>query len=212
MVNYKYYIILFCNKKRRKVLHKSAKRSTIMNHWQERKTQKQPSYTKTNSGKKRTKMNFELALVFPKTRWSTKTYSKDELGRNVEIKMDDEKQRIKYLIPYWEEELIYDYDAKKRIHYHQMMRYINVIQDVAQIFTLNNKLIVQVEDNIRMYGNKNIDDTERLFEIIKGDLLKRNKGNFIFIKDVTTHQRSLLYDFLEKRGYKRSVLFRHYSY
>lgn len=184
-----------------------------MRHWQEYKTQKEPPHVKTNSGKKRTKMVFELALVFPKTRWSTKTYSKDELGRNVEIKLDnDDKQRIKYLIPYWEEELIYDYDVKKRIHYHQMMYYINGIQDIAQIFTLNNKVIVQVEDTIKMYGNKNIDDANRLFETIKSDLLKRNKGNFIFIKDVTTHQRSLLYDFLEKRGYNREVLFRHYSY
>ena len=184
-----------------------------MRHWEEYKTQIQPPHIKTNSGKKRTKMNFELALVFPKTRCSTKTYSKDELGRNVEIKLDDDdKFRIKYLIPYWEEELIYDYDTKTRIHYHQVIRYINGIQDIAQIFTLNNKLIVQVEEDTKMYGNKNIPDTERLFETIKSDLLKRSKTNFIFVKDVTTHQRSLLYDFLEKRGYKRETLFRHYSY
>lgn len=184
-----------------------------MRHWQEYKTQQQPSHIKTNSGKKRTKLNFELALVFPKTRWSTKTYSKDALGRNVEVKLDnDDKQRIKYLIPYWEEELIYDYDTKTRIRYHQIIRYINGIQDIAQIFTLNNKVIVQVEDTIKMYGNKNIDDANRLFDTIRTDVLKQKLGNFIFIKDVTTHQRSLLYDFLEKRGYKRSVLFKHYSY
>lgn len=185
-----------------------------MNAWREYKTQKQPPYIKTNSGKKRTEMKFELALVFPVTRWSvnTKTYGKDDLGRNVEIKMKNKKQRIKYIIPYWEEELIYDFDAKNRIRYHQMMRYINTIQDVAQIFTLNNKLFVQVEDNIKMYGNKNIDDANRLFEIVKNDLHKKNKKNFIFVKDITTHQRSLLYDLLESKGYKRIELFRHYSY
>jgi hypothetical protein len=63
-----------------------------------------------------------------------------------------------------------------------------------------------------MFGNKNIADTERLFEIVKTDLIKRDKRNFIFVKDITTYQRSLLYEMLEAKGYKRTELFRHYSY
>lgn len=183
-----------------------------MNAWYEYKTQRKPQYVKLNSGKKRTPMNFELALVFPKTRWSTKTYAKDEMGRNIQIDIDNDKQRIKYLIPYWEEEYVYDFDRKKRIRYHEMMLYINQIDDIAQIFTLNNKLFVQVENKIKMYGNKNIDDTVRLFEIVRDDLLKRDKKNFIFVKDVNRTQRTLLYDLLESKGYKRSELFKHYSY
>jgi len=211
-VTYKYFIILFCNKKRRKVMHKSAKRSTIMSAWQEFKTQKQPPYVKTNSGKKRTEMNFELGLIYPMNRWATKSYTRDKLGRNVELKIDNEKQRIKYIIPYWEEEYIYDFDAKERIRYHQMMRHITSINEIAQIFTLNNKMFVQVENEIKMYGNKNIDDANRLFDIVRDDLLGKNKNNFIFVKDINTHQRVLLYNLLESKGYKRSELFRHYSY
>lgn len=193
-------------------MYKSAKRSTIMNAWQEFKTQKRPAYVKTNSGKKRTEMNFELGLIYPNNRWSTKSYTRDSLGRNIELKMDNEKQRIKYMIPYWEEEYIYDFDAKDRIRYHQMMRHINAINEIAQIFTLNNKLFVQVENEIKMYGNKNIDDANRLFDIVREDLLRKNKTNFIFVKDISTHQRVLLYDLLESKGYKRTELFRHYSY
>jgi hypothetical protein len=51
-----------------------------------------------------------------------------------------------------------------------------------------------------------------LFELIKSDLLKRKRGNFLFVKDITTHQRKLLYEMLESKGYKRTELFRHYSY
>lgn len=193
-------------------MFKSAKRITIMNAWREFKTQKQPPYVKTNSGKKRTEMNFELGLIFPNNRWAGKSYTRDSLGRNVELKIDNEKQRIKYIIPYWEEEYIYDFDIKDRIRYHQMMRYINSIQEIAQIFTLNNKIFVQVENDIKMYGNKNIDDANRLFDIIKNELLRKNRGNFIFVKDINRHQRILLYDFLESKGYKRAILFKHYSY
>jgi hypothetical protein len=86
------------------------------------------------------------------------------------------------------------------------------INDIGQIFTLNNKLFVQNENDIRLYGNKNIKDAERLFDLVREDLLKKKKSNFIFVKDVTTAQRKLLYTLLESKGFKRTELFRHYSY
>jgi hypothetical protein len=92
------------------------------------------------------------------------------------------------------------------------MNKITPITEIAQIFTLNNKIFVQIEEDIKLYGNKNKDDSERLFNIIKEDLVRRKKGNFIFVKDITTHQRTLLYNLLELKGFKRRELFRHYSY
>jgi hypothetical protein len=92
------------------------------------------------------------------------------------------------------------------------MEYILSVKEIAQIFTLNKNLFVQVEEEIKMFGNKNINDSERLFEIVKEDLIKRKKGNFIFVKDITTHQRTILYNLLESKGFKRSQLFKHYSY
>jgi hypothetical protein len=86
------------------------------------------------------------------------------------------------------------------------------VEDISQIFTLNNKILLQIEDTFRMFGNKNIDDALRLFELIKEDILKKKRGNFFFVKDITTHQRKLLYDMLESKGFKRTELFRHYSY
>jgi hypothetical protein len=126
--------------------------------------------------------------------------------------MEDAKLRIKEIIPYWKEELIYDFQTKKRIRYHEMLASIMEISEIGQIFTLNNKLFVQVEDDIRLYGNKNITDAERLFGLVREDLLKKKKGNFIFVKDVTTAQRKSLYTLLESKGFKRTELFRHYSY
>ena len=134
------------------------------------------------------------------------------MGRNIEAVMMDENFRIKEIIPYWDEEKIFDFKIKKRIRYHDMMEQILPIRDIAQIFTLNNKIFVQVENDITVYGNKNPTDAERLFELIREDLVKKKRGNFIFVKDVTTHQRKLLYNMLVEKGFKRTELFRHYSY
>lgn len=207
-----YSIVLFCNKKKVKTLYTCKKRSTLYEHWREFKTQKKPPYLKLIGGKRNLNLVYELALIFPNNRWATAVYVRDSLGRNIEAKIENNKYRIKEIIPYWKEELIYDYEKKERIRYHEMMEKILSIKDIAQIFTLNNKLFVQIENDIRLYGNKNISDTERLFEIVKNDVLKKGKGNFIFVKDITTQQRKLLYNLLEQKGFKRTELFRHYSY
>lgn len=212
MKNGKYFIVLFCNKKRIKVLYKCMKRTTITEYWHEFKTQRKPPFLKLQGGKRKQEQIFELALVFPNNRWATKTWVKDSLGRNQEAKIEDEKFRIKEIIPYWKEELIYDFQVKKRIRYHEMMEKITPITEIAQIFILNNKLFVQVENDVKLYGNKNREDANRLFEIVREELTSKKRGNFIFVKDVTTHQRKLLYDFLVSKGFNRRELFRHYSY
>jgi hypothetical protein len=155
---------------------------------------------------------YELALVFPNNRWSTKTFVKDSLGRLIEAKYEDDKFRIKEIIPYWKEELIYDFQKKTRIRYHELLDSILSVTEIAQIFTLNNKLFIQNENDVFLYGNKNIKDTKRLFELVREDVLSKKRGNFIFVKDVSTAQRKILYKLLESKGFKKSELFRHYSY
>lgn len=212
MKNGKYFIVLFCNKKKVRILYKCMKKNTVYEYWREFKTQRKPEFIKLQGGKRKQELVFELGLIFPNNRWATKTYIKDSLGRNMEAIIENDKFRIKEMIPYWDEELIYDFNSKKRIRYHQMMEYISTISEIAQIFTLNNKLFVQIENDIRLFGNKNINDAERLFEIVKAELIRKKRGNFIFVKDITTQQRKTLYALLESKGFKRSELFRHYSY
>lgn len=188
------------------------KRTTATEYWHEFKTEKKPDFIKIQGGKRNQEQIYELALVYPNNRWATKTYVRDSLGRNVEAIIENDKFRIKEMVPYWKEELIYDFQTKKRIRYHEMMEQILKISEIAQIFTLNKNIFIQIENDVRLFGNKNINDSDRLFNIIKSDITKRKKGNFLFVKDITTHQRKLLYQMLESKGYKRSELFRHYSY
>jgi hypothetical protein len=212
MKDKKYFIVLFCNKKRVKILYRCMKRTTVYEYWREFKTEKKPPFIKLQGGTRKKELIYELALVFPNNRWATSAWVKDSMGRNQEASIEGGKFRIKEIVPYWQEELIWDFSIKKRIRYHQMMEYILSVKEIAQIFTLNKNLFIQVEDDIRMFGNKNLNDSERLFNIVKEDLIKRKRGNFIFVKDITTHQRTILYNLLESKGFKRSQLFKHYSY
>ena len=212
MKNGKYFIVLFSNKKKIKILYKCMQKTTVYEYWREFKTQRKPPFVKVQGGKRNQDLIFELALIFPNNRWVTQVWVKDSLGRNEPAIIEDNKFRIKEIVPYWQEELIYDFQTKKRIRYHEMMEYITSVKDIAQVFTLNKNLFVQIENDVKMFGNKNKFDSERLFDIVREDLLKRGRGNFIFVKDINTHQRTLLYNLLESKGFKRTELFRHYSY
>jgi hypothetical protein len=209
---FKYAIVLFENQKKIKVLYKCMQRKTVYEYWREYKTEKKPPFVKLQGGKRRQELVYELGLLLPNNRWSDQVWVKDSLGRNQKAILENDNLRIKEIIPYWVEEKVYDYDNGKRIRYHEMMEQILPINDIAQIFTLNNKLFVQIEDNVRYFSCKNLIDTERLFEIVKNDLLNRKRGNFMFVKDVSTQQRKMLYAMLIAKGYKKSELFRHYSY
>jgi hypothetical protein len=179
------------------------------------KTEKKPRYTKEYGGKRNQQLDYELALIYPDNRWAKKktVVKRDEFGRLYEAGVDMKGFRMKEIVPYWQEEKIYDHDNKGHIRYHQLLDLLVEVDEIAQIFTLNTKLFLQIEDNIRMFGNKNLYDSDRLFDLLREDLLKhKKKGNFIFVKDITTTQRKTLYNLLEKKGYKRTDLFRHYSY
>jgi hypothetical protein len=211
----KYMIVVMLNKKRKKVLHKSNKRTTINEYWRECKTQKKPPYCAENRGRSRAKLNFHLMLVYPNNRWAKndeKFHITDHLGRSQEVFIESDEYRIKEIIPWWEPEKIYDFQQKKHIYFEEMFEIINKITEYAQIFTLNNKIFVQIDDDVTVYKNKNLNDTQRLFTLLQSELLKKKRTNFMFVKDVTSYQRKLLYDILEPKGFSRNELFRHYSY
>ena len=211
-MKWKYMIILFANKKKDKIVYKCMQRTTVYEYWREFRTQRKPRFVKLQGGRRREEKLYELALVFPNNRWATATYVKDSLGRNQEAIIDNNKYRIKEIIPYWKEELVYDFQQKKRIRYHEVLEQFMPVTEIGQVFSLNKNLFLQVDDEIKMFSNKNLNDSERLFELIKEDLLAKKKTNFIFVKDVTTYQRKQLYNLLESKGINRRMLFKHYSY
>jgi hypothetical protein len=211
-----YMVVLFLNGAKKKVLHKTNNRLNIHEFWRECKTQKRPLYCAEVRGRARTVLNFELALIYPKNRWSPaddKFYKKDGMGRNQPINLNNaDEYRVKEVIDWWEPEKIYDFQQKKHIFFEEMFGIIEKITELSQIFTLNNKIFVQIDDDITVYKNKNLKDTSRLFNILRSELLNKKRKNFIFVRDVTSYQRKMLYKLLEGKGFSKNELFRHYSY
>lgn len=207
----RYMIVLFRNKQVIKVFHNTMRKGDITDKWHELKTEKKPEFIRSNNNRGKERI-YELALIYPQDKRSKPTYTRDSLGRNIEVKIESEKHRVKEIIPYWVEETIYDYETKKRLRFFQFIEIFSSVTEIAQIFKLNNKIVLQIDDKLRMFGNKNNNDSNRLFDLLREDLLEKKRGNFIYVKDVTTVQRMRLYNMLVEHGYNRKTLYRHYSY
>ena len=215
--DYRYQILLFKNKKKVKILKVAQKLKTIMRYWQDIKGTVKPRFTVEYKGRDGTarnqKVNYELVLLYPPNkRVKTGVYVKDELGRIKEAKICDENYRIKEIFPFWMEEKIFDLQANRHIRYHELLEKILTHQEIGQIFKLNTKLIVQIDDNFEIYEVKNLNDSNRLFDLVREDILEKKRGNYLFVKDVSSSQRSYLYKILVNKGYKWSWLVKHYSY
>jgi hypothetical protein len=203
--------------KRKKVVYSTNKRTTITEKWNECKAQVKPLYYAENRGRSRAKLNFKLLLIYPKNRWSKSDpcYERDDLGRLVPLNGDAEKnpyQVIHDFIPWFEPEKIYDAQQKKHIFFEEMLEIVSNIKDSGTIYTLNNKVIVHVDNDVWLYQNKNVNDTKRLFLLLRSQIYKMKKTNFIFSNPTTVAAKKHIYDMLVDMGHKRSELLRHYSY
>ena len=73
------------------------------------------------------------------------------------------------------------------------------------ISKLNNKMVVQDDDNYFLFSLKNESDCERCLTIIEGSVEKKN---FIIVRDFTSPQRKYMYDLLVGKGFDIDFLYR----
>ena len=70
---------------------------------------------------------------------------------------------------------------------------------------LNNKVVVQEDENYSLFSLKNEDDCSRFLNLVES---KAEKRNFIIVRDFTSPQRKYLYDLLIEKGYDIDFLYR----
>ena len=119
------------------------------------------------------------------------------------------------MLPYWKEEKIYDHTTKNKISFDSLIEsYLSpyLIDNFKQIFTLNNKLIVQKDDIFNLFSLKTVSDAVRLLKLIELEFLSVGRYDCLFVTDTNTIQRKQLYDILVNVGYNRSFLRKQFTY
>ena len=205
----KYKIVLLGDDLPKKVLFKSNVKRNIQQKFKKLCKSNKPVFTRKYVKRKICQFHLGLFSLEPS---KEPIYLKDSFGRNLIKELVLGNYFLIDILPYSVEELIYDHQTKKRISFNDFYNQYLSTKDLIQLFTLNNKIIIQKEDNVTIFSLKNIDDTNRFTSIVKSQIIIENKMNCLVVQDYDTIQRKQLYKLLTRKGFKKSFLYKHYTY
>jgi hypothetical protein len=205
-----YLVVLFKNKKRKRIIKKFvtlSRAKTFFNSLIEKSDEVIFEVLIENTKE----CKFELGLIEMSTNQSSPVYVTDEYGRSIKVKLEEEGMSILQNKPYREEELIYDIQKKIKINSQQLIKTYLKGDGLKMISVLNNKIVVQKDEDIKLFSLKNEKESTRFIDCISSYFFKIKRGDCLFIKDYSSPQRKYLYSLLESNGYDKKVLYRKFT-
>lgn len=205
-----YLVVLFKNKKKKKIIKKFITLSRAKNYFDGliEKSNEVIFEVLIENGKE---CKFELGLIEMSSNQSSPMYMTDEFGRNVKVKLEENGMSIVNIKPYRDEDLIYDVKNKKKITSQEFIKRYLKGDGLKMLSVLNNKIILQRDENIDLFSLKNESESSRFIDCISSHFFKIKRGDCLFIKDYSTPQRKYLYELLESNGFDKKVLYRKFT-
>ena len=109
------------------------------------------------------------------------------------------------------EEEVFDVQTNLKITTEGLIKKYLKKQGVKMISSLNNKIIVQNEDEIFLFTTKNVTESVRFLDCVSNYFHRIKRGDCLFVKDVSTPQKKYLYNLLESRGFDKKILYRKFT-
>lgn len=205
-----YLIVLFKNKKRKRIIKKFVTLSRAKSFFNKLISESdEVIFDVLIENTKDCK--FELSLIEMVTNQSAPVYITDEYGRNIKVKIEDDGMSILQIKPYREEELIFDVQKKKKITTKDLIKTYLKTDGLKMISVLNNKIVVQKDEDIKLFSLKNEKESSRFIDCLSSYFFKIKRGDCLFIKDYSSPQRKYLYSLLESNGFDKKVLYRKFT-
>lgn len=205
-----YLVVLFKDKKRKRIIkkfitHKKAKLfyDNLMKHSNEVIFD-----IEVENGKP---CKYELGIVEMSSKQLIPVYMTDEFGRSVKVKLEEDGMTLFQIAPYKREETIYDIDKKKKITIQEFISKYLKGTGMKMISSLNNKIIVQEDEQIHLFTTKSESESQRFLDCLSLHFFKNKRGDCLFVKDHSTPQKKYLYDLLESKGISKKILYRKFT-
>lgn len=207
-MDYKFQIVLFKNKVKKKIINKfkTHKKAKAFYDNLFSKSDEVIFPKKFENGHPCT---FELAIIEKTSGTFLPIFLKDDIGRQVKVELEDDDFSITKISNYNIEELFVNYQTKEKIDIQNFIE--NYLSDtgIILISKLNNKIVVQNDDDYNLFTFKNVQESGRFVEVLTKYLIEKNKQNCIIVKDTSTAQRKYLYNILVEKGFSKNYLMRH---
>jgi hypothetical protein len=131
------------------------------------------------------------------------------LGRVIKVETDDKELKIRVISDYKIEENFLDYKTKEKINFNKFeSKYLKGI-GIKLLSKLNNKLIVQHDENINLFTFKSENDCDRFLDELISKFQKEKRIDCLIVKDSSSPQKKYLYNILTKNGFPIDYLQRY---
>jgi hypothetical protein len=202
-----YIIVLFKNKSKKKIINKFITSNKAKKFYDEL-IEESNSVIFPKEFENGEQSNFELGLLTKTTDSLFPIYTTDELGRRIKVQLEDPEWRIIKITPYNIEEELYDIQLGKKITTPELIRKYLKQEGIKMVSKLNNKIVVQKDEDVKLFSLKNEYDSHRFIETVSQHFLSKNRIDTMFISDASSAQKKYLYSLLESKGIDKKVLYR----
>jgi hypothetical protein len=135
-------------------------------------------------------------------------FIKDDIGRQVKVDLDNQDYTITKIYNYNIPELILDYSTDEKITCLEFIKKYLDPPGFKMVSKLNNKVIVQNDDDYKLFTLKNDFDSSRLLDTLSELFMNQKRLDCMFVKDYSTNQRKYLYSILVEKGFPKNYLLR----
>jgi hypothetical protein len=203
----KYLIVLFKNKERYKIIKKYRTYNNAFQLFSKKiKESEQVIYNvQTENGRD---VSYEIALIERTNNTQLPLFKTDELGRNITMKLDISDHIILKINEYRIPEKIYDLQKNKKIDANDFIDKEFKTDTLKLVSKLNNKIIVQNDDNYKLFSLKSSEDSNRFLDNLQKHMIDNGKKNCLIVKDTSKEQKKYLYEILSNLGFDKKMLYR----
>ena len=210
-----YKIIITKNGKHKKLIYEGRdKKHAKKKYFSLKDKNKVLTPKKTNAYKKTKPVIYELLLLKEKEENDPKFYTKDELGRNIEINVKSDKWTILHKDEYFYEEKFTVFGYDKRLDTKDIIRLILLRKHkgilLKQVNYVVNKVLIHQDGDFDIVVCKTKSDAKRLYEILREFYESNDRiKNILFTGLVGKRNRTELYKkIVKKTGWTINKVYR----
>lgn len=202
-----YSIIIFKNKKKQKTIKSFVTVKRCLDHYNNLINDNNVNFEIKYENSK--PVEYEISIISKLDNQQNSLFSVDELGRNFEVKLLNDEYNILRLDPYMLEEKVFDYQTKRKLYFNELIKTYVTGSTLLNIFSLNNKLFIQENEDYSCFVLKNPEDAERLLFTLQEVLMKLGKS-CLYMNYTNPVDKKRVYKELNNYGFKKTFLYRNY--
>jgi hypothetical protein len=202
--------VLFKNKTRKKIIKKFSNFKNAEKFYSELTKQNSEVIfeKKVENGKN---CNYEIAFLQNKSNQYFDVYKIDELGRNIKVELEDPDYDLLKISDYKMEEKVFDIQKNNKISMEIFIKNYLKGDGLKMISTLNNKLIIQLDEKFNLFSLKTPEEARRCIDSLSQYFYNIKRKDCMFVKDESTAQKKYLIKLLSDWGVDKKILYRQFT-